>query len=200
MKNSHLSIFERENSNGSYSICFENTDVNRDFIDKIKEIIKHFAVGNEFFFGHYRTDGFNISNEKFLQYGLEIPEFFKANGKYKKIIKGKEKKIGFITSPPLELIICRAPNNEKTIDMFDKIFHYYLETVLFCPKIDWETFAASYSDYMKHAARDYVLNGYTDFLFAYVDSGDFSISFDPKVYDPKRIREQINQLLLGYKQ
>ena len=39
------------------------------------------------------------------------------------------------------------------------------------------------------------MNGFTDFLFAYVDSGDFSISFDPNLHDPEVIYKEIKRIL-----
>ena len=74
--------------------------------------------------------------------------------------------------------------------MIERIFHYYLNTIVFSPKVDWDTFVRSYSDYMNIVIDDYVLNEYTDFLFSYVDSGDFSVTFNPKLYDPKVIWKQ----------
>ena len=198
MKSNGLIISEYKESNGSYRIHIANVGLQQDSLDRIKKVIKFFATGSEFFLGHYRTDGINISNEQFIKYGLEIQEYFKENGKYQKIIKGSEKHFLFISECPLELVVCSAPNDEKTVDLMDKIFHYYLETIVFCPKIDWDTFVASYSNYMEHAAKDYVLNGFTDFLFAYVDSGDFSVSIDPKIYDQKVIREQIERIFRQY--
>lgn len=85
--------------------------------------------------------------------------------------------------------------SDGTYEMLPKIFHYYLETIYFCPKIDWSTFAESYIDYMKHSTKDFVLNGFTDFLFAYVDSGDFSIEFDKNRYDKDLIYRDIQNIL-----
>lgn len=189
-----LKITESDDSNG-YTIYFACLGLDNDYYSKIKNIIKHFVTGKEIFFGHYRTDGMNISKENFLKYALEIPKYFKSNGKYEKIIKGEEKRFLFITFPPLELTVCNAPVNDETYKIMDKIFHYYLETTVFCPKIDWETFVNEYSNYMTNGARDYVVKGYTDFLFAYFDSGDFSITFDSKVHDPQSVKNDVFKIL-----
>ena len=190
MLKNRFCINESEDSNG-YTIYFSCLGLNNDCYIKIKDVIKHFVPGDELFFGHYRTDGINLSNEEFLRYGLEIPEYFRSNGKYEKIIKGNEKKFLFLRSMPLELTVSCAPVNDETYSMLDKIFHYYLETIVFCPKIDWETFVNEYGNYMSNAAKDYVAKGYTDFLFSYFDSGDFSITFDPKVHDPHSIKNEV---------
>ena len=189
-----MKITEYEDSNG-YTIRFESLGLNNDDYSKIKDIIRYFVRGEEIFFGHYRTDGMNISKEDFIKYGLEIPQYFKSNGRYDKIIKGKEKKFLFFKSEPWALTVCSAPTNNETYKIMDKIFHYYLETTVFCPKIDWETFVNEYSNYMSNATRDYVAKGYTDFLFAYVDSGDFSITFDSKMHDPQSIKNDIFKIL-----
>jgi len=157
------------------------------------EVIQHFTKGREFFFGHYRTDGINLTGEEWEKYGKEIPEYFQANGRYDSLVmtvekRGKTKEVG-------ELIVGSAPVNDSIYEMLPKIFHYYLETIFFCPKIDWKTFAQEYRGYMKHGASDFISKGYTDFLFAYVDSGDFSISFNPNVYEVDSVCEEINRIL-----
>ena len=192
--NNRLRIRESEDSNG-YTIYFESLGLNNDDYIKIKDVIRHFVKGEEIFFGHYRTDGMNISKENFEMYGFEIPEYFKSNGRYDKIIKGKEKKFLFFKSEPWALTVCSAPANNETYEILDKIFHYYLETTVFCPKIDWGIFVNEYSNYMSNGSRDYVAKGYTDFLFAYVDSGDFSITFDPKNHDPQSVKNDIFKIL-----
>lgn len=194
MLKDRLFITDSEDSNG-YTIYFECLGLNNDNYNKIKDVIKHFVTGREIFFGHYRTDGMNISKENFEKYGLEITEYFKINGRYEKIIKGEEKKFLFFTSPSLELTVCSAPANNETYEIMDKVFHYYLETTVFCPKIDWKTFVNAYGNYLPNGARDYVAKGYTDFLFAYFDSGDFSVTFDPNVYDPESVKNEIFNLL-----
>lgn len=194
MNKYRLRVTESKDSNG-YTIYFDCLGLDKDYYSKIKDIIKHFVKGDEIFFGHYRTDGMNISKESFKKYALEIREYFKSNGKYEKIIIVPEKKFMFITSPPCKLTVCSAPANVATYKMMDKIFHYYLETTVFCPKMNWETFVDEYSNYMSYGARDYVVKEYTDFLFAYFDSGDFSITFDPNTHDPKTIKNEIFEIL-----
>lgn len=186
-------ILEFYNSNGSYSICLSNVAKQENAFECIRKVILFFANGSELFFGHYRTDGFNISNDLFRKYDIEIPDFFSKKGKYLPItkIQGRNRKL--IRN---ELVVCCAQNSEETYNIFEKVFHYYLETIVFCPKVDWDTFVNSYANYMSTVTADYVLNGFTDFLFSYVDSGDFLITFDPTVYSPVMIRNKINMILL----
>lgn len=194
MNRNRLKIRESEDSNG-YTIYFPCLGLDNDCFSKMKDIIRHFAAGDEIFFGHYRTDGMNITREDFKKYGVEIPEYFKLNGRYDKIIIGEEKRFLFFTSQPWSLTVCSAPATNETYEIMDKIFHYYLETTVFFPKTDWKTFVSEYSNYMENASRDYVSKGHTDFLFAYFDSGDFSITFDSKVYDPEAIKNEIFEIL-----
>ena len=194
MNKCRLRIKECEDSNG-YTIYFDCIGQDKDSYSKIKDIIRHFVRGEEIFFGHYRTDGMNISKECFEKYALEIPEYFKSNGKYEKLNISEEKKFLFKTSPACQLIVCSAPANNETYKNMDKIFHYYLETTVFCPKIDWETFVNEYGNYMTNGSRDYVAKGYTDFLFTYFDSGDFSITFDSKMHDPLSVKKDIFKIL-----
>ena len=194
MNKCRLRIKECEDSNG-YTIYFDCIGLDKDYYSKIKDIIRRFATGDKIFFGHYKTDGMNIPIEVFKKYETEIPEYFKNNGRYEKIIKGEEKRFLFISSPPLEFTVCNAPLNNETFEIMEKIFHYYLETTVFCPKIDWKTFVSEYSNYMSNGSRDYVAKGYTDFLFSYVDSGDFSITFDSKMHDPLTVKNDIFKIL-----
>lgn len=45
---------------------------------------------------------------------------------------------------------------------------------------------------MKHRAQDYIINGFTDVLFLYADSGDFSIIFDTRVFSSEYVHNQID--------
>lgn len=186
-------IRETVNINGSCSIWIDNARLYPNIFCKINQIIRLFAAGTELYFGHYKVDGVNISNAEFKQYGMEISAYFEKCGKYHPIVESFLKR-GKICSRQ-ELTVCCAPNSEETYKMIKKIFHYYLETILFSPKVKWDTFVHSYSNYMSLVTSDYVLDGYTDFLFSYVDSGDFSVTFDPKLYEPKIILEQISKII-----
>lgn len=157
------------------------------------KLLKHFVKGKEVFFGFYRTDGINLTNEEWLKYDKEIPEYFQKYGRYEPLVETVEKR-GKIKIYSGYLTVGSLPVNEETFEMLPKVFHCYLETILFCPKIDWDTFVQSYRDYMKHGASEYIMDGYADFLFTYADSGVFSISFDTNVYDPKTAHKEINKI------
>ena len=190
----NIRINEYRNSNGTFSIFINNIGLHQEMFPKIASIIKEFSNGSELFFGHYKTDGINISKKEFVLYSEEIPTYFATHGTYQKVIMRNKQTPKFLFSPQ-ELVVCRAPNDQETYKMMSRIFHYYLETILFCPKIDWETFVNSYGRHTNNSTKDYVINGFTDFLFSYVDSGDFSITFNPSKFHPLVIREQVNCLL-----
>ena len=191
MRRNELYTRLTRNANGSCSIWINNARFCPNIYCKI---IKEFAVGKELYFGHYKKDGVNISNNLFKQYGIDIASFFTTYGLYNPIEEQYLKKGKTYTRQ--ELTVCSAPNDEITYRMFEKIFHYYLETILFCPQIKWNTFVNSYSNYMNIVTNDYVLNGYTDFLFSYVDSGDFYITFNPSKYNIKVIENHISKIIL----
>lgn len=193
MKRNKLSIRTTRNFNGSCSIWIDNARLYPNIYNKIAQIIKELADGRVLYFGHYKKDGINISKSKFKQYGMDILAFFKTYGRYYPIVETYSKNGKMCNRQ--ELTVCSAPNNEATHKMFEKIFHYYLETIIFSPKIEWNTFVDSYSNYMNIVTNDYVLNGYTDFIFSYVDSEDFSITFNPSKYDSKVMQERIEKII-----
>lgn len=188
-----ITISTTTNPNGSCSIWINNAGLYPNIFNIIARIVNEITDGDELYFGHYKKDGINISNSMFKQYGMDILSFFKTYGQYYPIVETYLKKKKVCTRQ--ELTVCSAPNNKATYKIFEKIFHYYLETIVFSPKIDWNTFVDSYSDYMNIVTNDYVLNGYTDFMFSYVDSGDFSITFNPKQHDSKAVQERIYKII-----
>ena len=176
------------NNWGSYDIVINNIRFDQNLFPKVNNIIKHFAKGKELFLGYYRLDGTNITKSEMLKYNVEIPMYFENHTECHQIISTsniRDHNFG----------VCQISNNKKFYEMIDKIFDYYLETTLFCPRISWETFVSLYEKYLENGVKDYVLNGYTDFVLSYIDSGDFSITFDPEVYNYKYVREQINRIL-----
>lgn len=193
MKKNKLSIRTTRNSNGSCSIWIDNARLYPNIYSKIAHIIKELTDGRVLFFGHYKKDGINISDSMFKQYGIDIVSFFTTHGLYNPIEETYLKKGKVYTRQ--ELTVCSAPNDEITYRMFEKIFHYYLETVVFSPQIEWNTFVDSYSNYMNIVTNDYVMNGYTDFIFSYVDSGDFSITFNSSKYDSRVMENMINKII-----
>lgn len=154
-----------------------------EIIRRCAEITREFATGKIFFWGFYMTDGINLTNDQWDQYTEEIPDFFQTYGKYEEIYEtcsnGKNR------NTPLS--IARSPIHECTYEMFPKLFHYHLETNFFSPKITWEVFEKSFRNYVAHGCNDYVKNKFTDFLFSYVDSGDFIFRFNPEIFDKEKI-------------
>lgn len=73
------------------------------------------------------------------------------------------------------------------------ILQYYLETVFFVPKIEFDEFEGIFKKYMKEATIHYLSGGYTDMYFTYCDSESFSIHFDPEKYDAKTIYKTVKK-------
>lgn len=193
-KSKELKLRKNNGVDGAYNILIDNIGLRPETMKKCVIITKHFTKGNEFFFGFFRTDGFNLTNEQFQRYDKEIPDYLSENGRYETLTntiqeKHKIKVISGYQS------VASLPVNDMTYEMLPKFFHYHLETNFFCPKIEWETFVKSYHDYMKHGCSSYIMNDFTDFLFSYVDSGDFSISFNPNLYDKNVIYQEIEKIL-----
>lgn len=193
MKQTNITINGYSQPNGAYRIVINNLGLNKKVLKKVYLIIEHFTNGTELFFGHYKKDGIYLSGKEMKQLNVEITNFFRSFGEYHQI-KQQSKRWGKIINYS-DLTVCRGPRNDSTFKILDKIFNYYLETIIFSPNIAWDTFVSSYVNYMKRVTDDYVLNGYTDFLFTYFDSGDFSISFDPKKFNTAEIEEKIEDLL-----
>lgn len=181
----------------TYCITVKNAILNENCFIKINKVIKCFVQGNEMFFGFYRIDGLNLTKQEWKKYDKEIPLFFKETGEYKeiseKVIDRKGKAIiysGYLT-------VAKAQINEQLYGELQWIFKYYLETTFFSPKISFDEFEVVFSNYMKESTNNYLVNGYTDFLFSYFDSGDFSVTFDPKKYDSKFICDKIENIFKG---
>lgn len=183
------------NADGSSSVKIDNIGLHSETMQKCGILVKRFATGNEFFFGHYRLDGINLKKEEWVRYDKEIPEFFKTSGRYEPLETTVEKR-GKIKTHSGYLTVGSLPVSDETYEMLPKIFHYYLDTVFFCPKIDWNTFVQSFRDYMKRGAWGYAVNGFTDFLFEYSDSGDFCISYDPNMIDTKMVNAEVKRILM----
>ncbi|MCI8611405.1 MAG: hypothetical protein HFE66_05750 [Clostridiales bacterium] len=187
-------VFLRSKADGCCSICVDGIGINNKNLEPCLEIIKSFTLGDTFFLGFFRSDGINLTKEERLKYSKEIPEYFRTYGKYLdiKIPNKRNKTIEGMLQAAM------APVNASTFHIIPKVFHYYLETILFCPKIPWEEFVAYHSKFMDNGALGYVTQGYTDFLFSYGDSGDFRIQFNPAVYDRLTMYNRICQIVYNY--
>lgn len=180
--------------NTTYCVTVYNAVLQKNCFVKLNEIIKYFVQGNEMFFGFYRTDGLNLTKDEWKKCDKQIPLFFKENGEYKDIVekvidrKGNEKEYsGYLSA-------AKAQINEQLYENLQWILQYYLETAFFVPKISFVEFESVFRDYMKKSTKDYISNCYTDFLFSYFDSGNFSVTFDPQKYDIKYVCEKVENI------
>ena len=124
-----------------------------------------------------------------------FPEFFQRYGRYHPIdvtVKKREKEKQLQN----ELTVYSILNNDVNRDILTKIFQYHLETVLFCPKLELENFILFYKDYMNNTWEDYIKKGFTDILFTYADSGDFSVIFRTDIYEQEQLFTEINEIIL----
>lgn len=179
----------------TYCVTVCNAIFQENCFTKINNIIKHFAQGNELFFGFYRIDGLNLTKEEFQKCDREIPIFFKENGEYREVAQEVIDRKGRIKTYSGYLTVAKAEVNDKLYKNLQWILQYYLETVFFIPKISFDEFEDIYRNYMKKPAENYVVKEYTDFLFSFFDSGDFSVTFDPKKYDAKHVCEAIETII-----
>lgn len=63
------------------------------------------------------------------------------------------------------LTIAKTKVNEDAWKIVPFVCDYYLDTILFNPKVDWETFKKYYLEYIIHYNDDYIINNYAEFLF-----------------------------------
>ncbi len=183
MKKRKMTIEEYKNSLGAHTIIINNARYQRDFIDIIQKLIREFMVEEELFFGFYRTDGINLTLKQQEEQKNKIPELFQKYGELQTINE--------------YLTVARLEKRNYNRGMILPIFDYYLETILFNPKVDWKTFKQYYSDYQNHRVEDIIINQFAEILFFYFDSGDFLICFNPAIYNPGRIRSLLTTVFSG---
>ena len=179
---------------GLFAIYIDNIGVKHSEIKKCVDIIRKFTKGDTLFFGFYRLDGMRLTSKQWEKLEKEIPEFFRNYGRYELVTETVEH-MGKIKIYPDFLTIGSLPANNSTYAMIPWAFEYYLESTIFCPNIKWEKFIHLYSNYMKYQTREYILNGYADFLFTYADSGDFTIYFNSNLYDRNEVYEDVLKIL-----
>lgn len=92
------------------------------------------------------------------------------------------------------MTIAKIHLSEQNYSFIPSIFDYYLETMIFNPKVDWETFKNYYYSYQDFIFDDIILNDFTELLFGFVDSGDFLLCFNPNIYNPIEIRNMLKEL------
>jgi hypothetical protein len=178
-----------------YRIEIDNIGCMPNGFQQINRILKNYAKGSELFLGCYKIDGTALTKKELLEYSMTIPEFFQRYGRYHPIdvtVKKREKEKQLQN----ELTVYSILNNDVNRDILTKIFQYHLETVLFCPKLELENFILFYKDYMNNTWEDYIKKGFTDILFTYADSGDFSVIFRTDIYEQEQLFTEINEIIL----
>ncbi|MBR2466699.1 MAG: hypothetical protein IKB38_07225 [Clostridia bacterium] len=186
-----ISIDTIKHTNRSCDIIVNNVGRCEDVLNKICEAFGCFFDGEELFLGLYKIDGFYLKNKEKEIYANDIESYFKSRGLFCPLLE-------YDTSHKHknEFVVCKAPNDIITYKMLHKVFKYHLETIVFSPKnIVWNEFVESYKNYNKGVTRSYVLNGYTDFLLSYIDSGDFVVSFDSNNYDAQIILNKVKKII-----
>lgn len=172
-----MTIEEYKNTSGAYTIIINNARYQEGFLNAIEKIIKAFWVDKEVFFGFCRTDGVNLTLEQQKELENKIPAFFQKNGDLQNLSE--------------YLAVARIKLNNYWYNYIPLIFDYYLETMIFNPKIDWEIFKQYHSNYQEHRLDEIILNHFAEVLFYYFDSGDFLICFNPQMYSPRKVRSMI---------
>lgn len=178
MKKRQLTIEEYKNIAGVHTIIINNARYQKNFQHTVEKLIKTFSFETEVFFGFCRTDGMNLSSVQQKKLKKEIPALFRENGDYQSLSE-------YLTVAKIKL-------NDYNCSYVPLIFDYYLETVMFTPKVDWEIFKQYHSAYQEHRFEEIILNHFADILFYYYDSGDFLVCFDPETYSPIEVRSMID--------
>lgn len=86
--------------------------------------------------------------------------------------------------------------DDESYKMLSCVFDYYLDTVIFVPQMEWDFFTQYHYEYMNHSNEDYVVGGFTQVVFSYFDSGDFSVCFNSQKYDSLAVLNLINEIAL----
>ena len=74
--------------------------------------MEHFLIGEEVFFGFYRTDGVNLTKEQSEILEKQIPDFFREGGDMQNLNE--------------YLSIAKVALDEWGLDLLPQIFDYYL--------------------------------------------------------------------------
>lgn len=179
MKKRQVTIKEYRSSSGAYNIIINNARYKKSFPKFFEKILKQLIIDDEVFLGFYRIDGINLTLEEQNFLKQEIPLFFKKNGEEQELNE--------------YLTVARINSNNYDRSFILSIFDYYLETILFNPKIDWEAFKEYYFKYQENKTEDIILNHFAEVLFTYFDSGDFLICFNPQIYNSQEIMKTIKE-------
>jgi len=177
-----MNIRKHVYANNIIEICASGIGQTENALLCCNEIVKHFFVGNEFFFSMYREDGFNLTLEELIKFRIQIPDYFQEHGQIESVYKiDNDSQIKHFDSRIH--LIGRLPATEDTYEMLPVISKYYLETLLFSPMINWDMYKELYIKNSGESAEYYIRSNYADMMFAFVDSGDFKIVFNSSVHD-----------------
>ena len=174
-------IREYEHSNNSYEIRIDNIRLETQCFLVIEKIVQKFLNKRELFFGFYRVDGINIPHRHFKLYKNMIKDFFSQYGELKEMNE--------------YLSIAKVKSCDLLPKILPFVFDYYLEIILFNPKINWNHYATYYLNFIEHTNADYIINDYAEFLFSYSDSSDFSVYFNQKKHSKENIKRIIIEVI-----
>lgn len=177
-----VTVEEYANSPGAYTIVINNARYHENFAIAINKLIKTFMFEKETFFGLCRTDGLNLTLEKQKKLDKSIPAFFRENGDFQILNE--------------YLTVARTCLDNEGCNFVSSVFDYYLETIMFNSKVDWDAFKGYYYNYQEHRFDEFIRNRFSEMLFFYFDSGDFLVCFNPEIYKPVYVRGVID-LLFG---
>lgn len=177
MKKRQMTIEEYHNASGIRTIIINNARFQECFPNAVEKIMKAFLVDKDVFFGFCRTDGLNLTFKQVKELKDEIPVFFKNNGDFQKLSE--------------YLTVARIESDSDWYSFIPSVFDYYLETIMFNPEVEWESFRQFFSNFHEKRIDDIINNNLAELLFFYFDSGDFSICFNPQKYNPREVRSMI---------
>ena len=170
MKKRKITVTECKKMQGCYTITIANARFGVRFSENIGEFLKAFFKTDKIFLGFYRIDGINLTFEE-VKLRQQIPYLLQKWGK-------TENYNEYVS-------IAEAEASDMFYNYVPSIFDYYLDTILFNPKIDWNIFRRYYFDYQNCTYCHFIINDWAEIVFNYFDSGDFSIYYNPKKYAPE---------------
>ena len=156
------------------------------------EIVRRFTHADTFFFGFFRTDGIYLDDQKMEEYAQEIPDYFHHNGRYREFPLLVNKRKNLYESL---IKVASAPVGEELYTLLPHMFRYYLTTVFFSPKVEWDDFSQRFSHFVKQGTKGFIEEGYADMLFVYEDSEHFAVEFHTDVYDMNDVYWEIVRIL-----
>lgn len=172
-------------SNSCEVITIESTDSFAFAASYYMRIVQTLTSTKKLFFGFYRKNGVALSRSEWLQYSTAIADFFsKEKRTCIDMVKNRE---------DVYLWAAYAPRDVDTYAMIPKFYQYYMRTLLFEPRVDWEDFLTVYPLYMKTDLCNFIEKEITDILFSYDDDGIFSVAFNPNRFSHECIITQLEQ-------